>query len=126
MTSGFVQRQRIDPQNRLHVEFAIEMRKQRAAARRLPFQLVAERVGVDRDQHQVALPGKPFRRGFGSLLGGGEMDEAVLMVSRRAAIAAFAFGFAPFGSGADFVDRVHAADYVMVRHRRASGAGGSE
>src|SRR5712671_8079703 len=91
------------------------MWEQCAAARWLPLHLVAERVGVDRDEHEIALAGKPFRRGFDGLLGGGEMDEAVLMVGRRAAIDSHAFGLAPFGGAADFVDRVHAG----LRHGSA-------
>src|SRR5437762_2701667 len=75
VAAGFVQRQRIDAVGGLHIQRRVEMREQRAAARRLPLQLVAERIGVNRDQHEIALAGKPFCRGLGSLLGGGEMDE---------------------------------------------------
>src|SRR5687767_12804973 len=83
------------------------MRKQRAAARRLPLQPRAERAAVDRDENEVALAGKPLARGLRRLLGGREMDEAVLPVHRRAAIGACMLGFVPFGGGADLVDRCH-------------------
>ena len=82
VTAGFIERQGIDALDRFERKLAIKMRKQRAAARRLPLQLVAERVSVDRDQHQVALSRKPLRCGFGSLFGGGEMDKAVFHIDR--------------------------------------------
>jgi hypothetical protein len=107
MPAGLVERQGIDPQHGLERKFAVQMGEQRAAARRLPFQLVAERVGIDRDQRQVALAGEPFRRGLRGLLRGREVDEPVRPVDGRAAIAALALRLAPFGGGADFVDRVH-------------------
>src|ERR1700704_3608179 len=80
MPPGVIERQGIDALDGLERQIAIEMRKQRAAARRLPFQRVAQRIGIDRDQHQIALTGKPFRRGFGGLLGGGEMDETIFRI----------------------------------------------
>ena len=89
------ERQRIDADHGGQIELAIKMRKQRAAARRLPFQPRAEAGGIDVQQHEIALAGEMLGRGFGRLLGGGEMDEAVLHVDRRATEDAVALGFAP-------------------------------
>src|SRR5689334_8784162 len=76
----------------LHVERGVKMREQRAAARRLPLQNAAECVALDRDENKVRLAGEMLRRGFLDLLGGGEMDVAVLQVDRCAAEDAFRFG----------------------------------
>ena len=65
-----VERQRIDTAHRGEWQFAVEMRKQRAAARGLPLQERAERIGIDRDQNEIALPGKLLCRGLSGLLGG--------------------------------------------------------
>ena len=121
MPAGFIERQGIDALDGLERQLAIEMRKQRAAARRLPFQLVAKRVGIDRDQHQIALAGKPFRRGFGSLLGGGEMDEAVFRIDRRAAIDAGASRPRAIRMRCRFCRSASSPDYVRsVARQRAS------
>ena len=88
-------RQRVDTNHRGKLQLPIKMRKQRAAARRLPFQSVAQAGGVDAQQHKIALAGEMFRRGFGRLFGAGEMDEAVLHVDGRATEHAAALGFAP-------------------------------
>lgn len=50
-----------DRGDRAQIEFAIEMRKQLAAARRLPAQRVAKRAGIDGDQKQSGLAEKCFR-----------------------------------------------------------------
>ena len=49
------ERQRLHPAHRRERQRAVEMREQRAAARGLVAQRGAERRGVDRDQHQIAL-----------------------------------------------------------------------
>lgn len=48
-------------------EIAIEVREQRAAARRLPFQIFTESFGIDIQKNEIALPGEMFGRGFNSL-----------------------------------------------------------
>ena len=99
------ERQRLDPQHGVERQRAIEMRKQRTAARGLPPQGRAERPGVDRDQHQVGGAGEMLGGGLGDLRRGGEMDEAVARIDRGAAKAPLALGLAPQRGGADFIDR---------------------
>ena len=89
------ERQRHDRAHRRHRQAAVEMRKERAAARRLPAELLAERLGVDRDEEKVAMPGEMPRRRLAHLLGGGEMDVAVGEVDRRAVEAAGLLGLPP-------------------------------
>ena len=48
-------RQRVDTDHRGNLQLAIKVRKQRAAARRLPFQPVAQAADVDVQQHEIAL-----------------------------------------------------------------------
>ena len=103
-------------------KLSVKMREQSAAARRLPFQLVAESIGVDSDQHEVALVGKPLGRGFRRLLGNREMDEAVAAVRRGAAVCAGLFGIAPLGGGADFVDP-GSRRFILRRARDTAGSG---
>src|SRR5664279_5033621 len=79
------ERQGTDLRDRLQIELAIEMWKQSAAARGLPFQFVAELGGVHAQQHEIALSGEMFSRGLGRLFGAGEMNEAVFAIDRRAA-----------------------------------------
>ncbi len=66
-------------------QFRIEMRKQRTAARRFPFQLVAKCGCIDGHQHEVALPREMPGCRFRDLRGGREMDVAVAQVDRRPA-----------------------------------------
>jgi hypothetical protein len=89
------ERERIDLRDRLQIEIAIEMRKQLSPTRGLPFEPVAERGSIHAQQHEIALAGEMFRRGLGRLFGAGEMNEAVLVIDRRTAEYAFAFGLAP-------------------------------
>ena len=86
------------PAHRGERKLSVKMREQRAAARRLPLQLVAESIGIDGDQNEVALAGKPLGCGFRRLLGGREMDEAVAAVDGGAAVGAGPLGLAPFGA----------------------------
>ncbi len=99
------ERQRFDAGDGGKLERAVEMRKQRAAARGLPSQRLAEPRGIDADQQQIALAGEMLGRRFGELRGGGEMNEAVAQVGRGAGKAAGAFGLAPERRGDNFVDR---------------------
>ena len=104
MNAVGAERQRLDPERSGRIERRVEMREQRPAARDLPFERGAERLRVDGDEQQVALPGKMLRRGFPDLLGGGEMDIAVGDVDRRAVEAPGLLGRAPQRLGADLVD----------------------
>ncbi len=53
------------PAHRRNRQRGVEMRKQIAAARWFPFERRAERIAIDRDQHQIGLSGEMLRRGFG-------------------------------------------------------------
>jgi hypothetical protein len=101
MPARCIEWQRIDAANHLQIEFAIQMRKQRAATRRLPFQFVAEGSRVNGNQHQVTLTREMFCRRFSRLIGGGEMDKTVTAIDRRTAVHPCALGLAPFGNRAD-------------------------
>src|SRR5215510_1677951 len=104
------------PQHGSERQFAVKMRKQITAARRLPFQRIAERIGVDRNQHQILSPGKIPRRGLADLSGGGEMDEAVARIDGSAAEHAGTLRLAPKHVCADLVDsRRHSAPDLATR-----------
>jgi hypothetical protein len=51
--AGAAERKLLDPAHRVKRQRAVEMRKQRAAARRLPFQSRAQRFRLDHDQDEV-------------------------------------------------------------------------
>lgn len=72
-----VERQRLDPRDGRHVEIAIQMRKQRAAPRRLPLEGIAQLCGIDVQQHQAGLTGEMLCRRFSGLIGRGKMNEAI-------------------------------------------------
>src|ERR1700730_8886314 len=95
---------RFDALHRAERERAIQVREQRAPARLLPFQRRPERLRIDRDEQEVFLPGKMLgERGF-DLLGGGEMDVAVLVIGGRPAENLRTLGLAPQGRRANFVN----------------------
>src|ERR1700692_304968 len=102
------ERQGIDGAYCGEIEIAIEMRKQRAAARDLPFQFAAEPARIDAHQHEVALAGEMFGRGLDRLRRGRKMDEAVAHINLGAAKYAGALGVAPERGRADFEDSRHA------------------
>jgi hypothetical protein len=70
--------------DRADMQLAIKMRKELAAARRLPAERHAEIVSADREHHDIALPGKVQPQRLRQLLGGGEVDVTVLDVDRHA------------------------------------------
>src|SRR4029079_14685477 len=80
------------------------MRKQGAAARGLPFESVAEHVGVHEHQEQVRLSAEVLRHRFRRLRRGGKMDEAILQIDRRSMEDTVAFGGPPKVGGYDLVD----------------------
>jgi hypothetical protein len=82
------------------------MRKQLAAARHLPFQRIAQRVGFDRDQYEIVNAEKMLGCGDAHLAGGGEMDEAVVSIHRRTAEDAGTFRLPPNRSLADLIDGI--------------------
>jgi hypothetical protein len=67
------------------IEIAIKMRKQRTAARRFPFQSVAELCAVDADQQQAALTREMLLCGFDDLSCGRKMNEAAAAIDLGAA-----------------------------------------
>ena len=58
------ERQGYGPGDGVESEIAMEVRKERAAARRLPFQICAESFGIDIQKNEVALTGEMFGSGF--------------------------------------------------------------
>jgi len=109
MASVRSQRQRVDPRDQCQIEITIQMRKERATARRLPLQAIAQRCGVNAHQQQIALPGEMLRGGLGNLRSTGKMDEAIAAVDLRAAKDTGAFGFPPQWGGTNFVEYRHRA-----------------
>src|ERR1019366_3979286 len=107
------ERQRFDAADGGKVQLAIKMREQRAAARRFPFQFVAELCRIDVHQHEVVLTGEMLGRGRSRLRGAGKMNEAVAQIYLRAAERTAALGFAPQRGGADFVDHWQPCDPLM-------------
>ena len=98
------ERQRRDRSHRRDVKVAVQMWKQRAAARRLEAQTVAEPGALDLHQKQVSLAGKVFGGGLDGLFGGRKMDEAVFDINRRTAKNAVGFGGAPHRFRADLIN----------------------
>ena len=72
--------QGLHARNGRQLEIAIKVRKQRAAARRLPFQSVAEFCAVDAHQQQTVLASEMLPSGFDDLIGAREMNEAVAAI----------------------------------------------
>src|SRR6266702_1498493 len=83
------------------------MWKQRAPARRLPSQRLAERSRIDRHQHQIGSAGEMLRGGLGDLRCGGGRYEAVAPVDARATEALRAFGLSTGRRVANLVDGGH-------------------
>src|SRR5262249_19222318 len=76
---------RLNPQHGREGQVAVKMRKQITAARDLPFQRIAQRICVNRDQHQILCPGKIPRCGVADLRGGREVNDAVARIDGRTA-----------------------------------------
>ena len=77
------QRQRFDPCQIGQAQFTEKMREQRAAARYLPFQGIAKRIGVHGQQHQAILAREMLGGSFSSLFRRREMDEPIGQIDRR-------------------------------------------
>src|SRR5262245_6058055 len=87
--------QQIDAYDSLRRKSAVEVRKQRPAARGLPFKGAAKPFGIDADQQQIALTSKMFCGGFGNLGCSREMNEIVALIDLGAEKYAGAFGLSP-------------------------------
>ena len=67
---AFHQGQRLGPEHIANRHFAVQMREQRTPARDLPFQRIAQGLGLDRNQEQSVQARKVFGCGLGRLRGG--------------------------------------------------------
>jgi len=83
------------------------MRKQRATARRFPFQTITQSRGVDAHKQQVALSGEMFCGRFCDLRSIGKMDEAFTAINLRSAKYGSELGFPPQRSRTNFVKNRH-------------------
>jgi hypothetical protein len=101
------QRERVHARHRAEIEIAVEVRKEGAATRRLPFQPVAKLCGVNADQQQIGLSGEMLRGGLGDLRGAGKMNEAITAIDLAATKDAGTFGFPPQCRRANFVKDRH-------------------
>src|SRR6185369_2274964 len=104
MTSIAAERQRLGPHYCCERQCAVEVRKQIAAARNLPFQRTAERIGVNRDQRQLRCSREMRSGGLARLGRRREGNEPVPGVDRCAVENTRSFGFAPKRVFADLVD----------------------
>ena len=95
MTAVGAKWQQINAYDGLRRKSAVEVRKQRPAARRLPFQGAAKPFGIDADQQQVVLTRKMLCCGFGNLGCSREMNEIVALIDLGAEKYTGAFGLSP-------------------------------
>jgi hypothetical protein len=83
------------------------MREEITPARRLPPQL-REIILRKPDQQEAGLAGEVLLRSAAQLMCGGEMDEAVPVIHRRALEPARVHRLAPFGLGQNLLENSHA------------------
>src|SRR3989344_2504530 len=91
----------LQPDHRMHRQFGVDMREERAAARRFPADSVAEAGEVHLGDHQTGLAREIFGDRLFELLGGRQVDIAVGDIHRGAAEHAFAFEVGPLLGGQD-------------------------
>ena len=116
MAAARRERERLDGRHGVEGQRRIKMRKQRADARRLEAQGVAEPFGGDRDQHEIGAAGEMFGRSLFSLRRGRKMDEAIFDVVRRAIETAALLRLTPQRRGTDFLDEIH-FELSLVLHQ---------
>ncbi len=80
------------------------MWKQRAASRRLPFQLIAQRLGIDGYEKKIARPSEMAPRGLLDLIARGKMNESVRTVDRRTGEEPRGFRRTPEYGRGNFID----------------------
>ncbi len=101
-------------------ERAIEMGKERPAARGFPFEGLAKGIGLKPEEDQPVFAREMLGGGLPDLLGGGEMHEAVGDIDRRAKSGAGGAQVRPFGR-AENLENQHGADMhpcrFKVKHR---------
>lgn len=107
MSAIVTQRQWLHPEGERRVERGIEMRKQGAATRNFVTQCLAETIFIEGDEEQSVLSLEVLGGGFDNLPAGGEMDEPVGQIDRRAVKDAFVDGLLPQIFRADLVDCAH-------------------
>lgn len=95
MQAVVAERQRSHPGNVAKPEDAVKMREKRAAARRFPFQSVAEIQAIDRNQQQIHFAGEMLRSRFANLVCGRKMNIAVGKIDGSSLENAFFLGFPP-------------------------------
>ena len=88
----------------LQVERAVEMRKELTATRGLPFQPLAKRLRVDREEDKARLAGEMGGERPGHLPPRREMDETIAEIDGRALEQALPPRLVQGGFGQDFVD----------------------
>ena len=113
MSTVGAERHRFDETNGGQGQSSVEMREERSAARGLETQRLAERLSLDRDQVKIVASREMLRGRLGQLLGRREMDEAVALIDRRAAIDALPLRLAPFRVSANLEDEGH--DHFRLR-----------
>ncbi len=102
------ERQRLRPAHIPHGERGVQMRKELAAARRLPAQRLAQPLGRDRDQQQPRTPREVPGGGLARLRSGRRNGCSRPQVDRRAGEAAGSLGPGPVLGRMDLVDQRHA------------------
>src|SRR5450631_1165709 len=83
------------------------MRKQSAAARRLPTQRRSHGVRIDGHKHQLDSARKMPCDGLLGLFGGREVNETVANIHSRARKDAFGIGFFPLRRRQNLIDDLH-------------------
>src|SRR6185503_13312289 len=104
------------PRNCRYGKRAVEVREERTGARWLPSQCCAERSGVGPENDQPRLSGTMSSRALEQLLGRREVNEAVGLILRGAAVLAFREGAFPLVATAHVIDHAgHPARNVTPR-----------
>src|SRR5579883_3605896 len=88
-------RQRPRENDRGKIEWRVEVREERAAARDLVTQILAELSRIDADEQEIVRARKIFGSRLADLAPRREMDEAVALVDGRARKGARLFGLKP-------------------------------
>jgi len=83
----------------------MNMGKEGAAARRLPFEMVE--IGGKGDQHQIPLPREVAGRRLAHLMGSREMDETIGQIDGGTGIVALPCGNLPLIGAADHEEKTH-------------------
>ena len=77
------ERQGLNGANSIYWQWPIQVREQRSAARRLPFERIAKTRHLHRHQYKIILAGEMFRCRLFHLGGGRKMDITVPFIDWR-------------------------------------------